>query len=59
MEKFENPEAICGDYLNNEEVDEACMKRLLNYAKEYSEGSRHKVVNLLKIVAEELDIFFE
>lgn len=57
MEKFENPKQIWqGDFLNNEDVDSACFKRLCRLCADYGdEGKTAK--NLLAEVKRLLEIY--
>ena len=40
MEDFENPEKIVGDYLNNNDVDSACLCRLVEMCGEFGEEGK-------------------
>lgn len=57
MEEFENPKQIWqGDFLNNEDVDSACFKRLCRLCDDYGdEGKTAK--NLLAEVKRLLEIY--
>jgi len=56
MERYNTKTLVKGDFLNNDEVDEACAKRLLILCEDYgTEGLEAK--ELLQMVFKRLEIY--
>ncbi len=57
MQKFNYVKStICGDWLNNDEVDAACASRLLSMCEDYGNDGK-EAKELLQIALRKLEIY--
>ncbi len=57
MKKFNYVKStICGDWLNNDEVDTACASRLLSMCEDYGNDGK-EAKELLQIALRKLEIY--